>query len=89
MRSDSLEVFSLCLGPFPNRMSNYNLDIALLIKLQEVKTIFSLSQWREHNQDLDESDIEKYLQWIPVEIEEKNGEKQQKWYLRLNMDLLD
>jgi hypothetical protein len=89
MRSDSLEVFSLCLGPFPNRMSNYNLEIALLIKLQEVKTIFSLSQWREHNQDLDENDIEKYLQWIPVEVEEKNGEKQQKWYLRFNMDLLD
>ena len=43
MKGESLELHTVSLGPFPSKLSNFNLDISLLVKQQEVKLIFSLN----------------------------------------------
>ncbi len=68
MKSESLELHTISMGPFPMKISNFNLDISLLIKQQEVKSIFSLNQWRQLNQDLEDIDVGKYIEWIYIDF---------------------
>ncbi len=73
MKSESLELHTISLGPFPMKLSSFNLDISLLIKQQEVKSIFNVNQWRQLNQDLEESEIAKYFEWMCIDFTDKIG----------------
>lgn len=73
MKGESLELHHVTLGPFPSKLSSYNLDVALLVKMQEVKSIFSLNQWRQLNEDLEDAEIAKYIEWICLEDTDEQG----------------
>lgn len=88
MSQERLEMSSFALGPFPAVQSNFSFEIALLVRQQEVKTIFNFSQWKAQNSHLTEEKLKTYYEWFSVKPESKDGSQTQPvWYLRLNLSV--
>ena len=48
MRQQTLDFYSICLGPFPNEVKSFDVIISTLYK-DEIKVINSWKKWEENN----------------------------------------
>ena len=67
MENETLDLLSICFGPFPQRVNNLDVTISTL-QQDIIKQIFSWKKWEEVNQEFKtEQEMKKYkeVQVIP------------------------
>jgi len=90
MRNETVDFNSICLGPFPSKVTNFDIVISYM-KKDTTEPIFSYSDWikRLYDNQVDEegenSLIQQVIQWKEVKMQ--NDVRQ--WYLKIDLNRLE
>ena len=87
MRQQTLDFYSICLGPFQQPLANFDLIISTLHK-DEIKQIISYKKWEENNaNNISEDELNQVKQW--VQIKDPNDPDASSWYLVIKLHNLE
>ena len=71
MRQQTLDFYSICMGPFKQPINDFDLIISTLHK-DEIKQIISYRKWEENNaNNISEDQLSEVKQWVRIEDPDK------------------